>query len=142
MPKAEQLPEIRPPRSVEGNPEAIELMRMWWLGEGAEMVFRPAFENPRSFGFLLAEALRHLAQVYAAKRDIDPGEAHRLILEGWSDGLAVEMTTRMEPTGGAAAKPKRASKASSLSRWSRRAWTSSCPPCPPPWRRGRWPSGW
>ncbi|HEX8569214.1 MAG TPA: DUF5076 domain-containing protein [Caulobacteraceae bacterium] len=102
MPKADRAPEIRAPKSVQDNPAAIELMRVWWLGESAEMVFRPAFDDPQAFGFLLAEASRHLAQVYAARREMDPAEAHAAILKGWSQGQAVEMVTRMEGPGGPA----------------------------------------
>ena len=98
MPEAERQPEIRAPKSVADNPEAIELMRVWWTGRRPEMVFRPAFENPHAFGFVLAEASRHLAQVYAAKRGRDATEAHAQILQGWADGQAVEMVTQMEPT--------------------------------------------
>ena len=100
MPEAERLPDIETPRSVADNPEAFELMRVWWTGEQTEMVFRPAFEDPRAFGFILAEASRHLAQVYGARWGVDPDEAHRQILEGWGHGQSVGMVTRMENTTG------------------------------------------
>ena len=102
MPEADRHPEISTPQSVLDNPAAIELMRVWWMGQRAEMVFRPAFDDPRAFGFLLAEASRHLAQVYAHRRSMDPAEAHAAIMKGWADGQEADMVTNMERTGAAA----------------------------------------
>ncbi|MDO1559913.1 DUF5076 domain-containing protein [Brevundimonas sp. 2R-24] len=88
--------EISPPPNYQDNPQAIEVMRAWWMGERAQMTFRPVFSDPRAFGFLLAEASRHLSNVYAETRGMTPEAAMEAILQGWEDGQKVEMKTAME----------------------------------------------
>ena len=96
MPAEHRLPEIRTPDSIRDNPDALELMRAWWAGDHAQMVFRPIFEDPRAFGFVLAEASKHLARVYAEAKGMDPYEAHLRILEGWADGQHKALNVTME----------------------------------------------
>ena len=93
---AERVPDITVPKVIEANADAVETMRCWWTGAGNHMVFRPIFEDPRAFGFMLAEAAKHLSAVYAAKDSISPEDALAKIHEGWRDGNEAPMVTRME----------------------------------------------
>ena len=42
------------PESVAADPQAIEILRMWWSNNEPVMSVKPAFEDPIKFGELLA----------------------------------------------------------------------------------------
>jgi len=92
------------PESVARDPDAIEIIRMWWSNKEPVMSVKPAFKDPLQFGELLAIAAKHMAHGYAVRHGHDERAAYHRILQGMSDvikadniGTATEPTT---PTGG------------------------------------------
>lgn len=92
------------PDSVSADPQAIELLRMWWSKEEPVMAVKPAFNDPIQFGRLLAFAARHMAHGYAVRHGHDETAAYHRILEGVSEVVKSDnVRTVAEPiqtTGG------------------------------------------
>ncbi len=92
------------PDSVAADPQAIELLRMWWSKEEPVMAVKPAFNDPIQFGRLLAYAARHMAHGYAVRHSHDETAAYHRILEGSTEVVkANDVRTVAEPitkTGG------------------------------------------
>ncbi len=72
------------PDSVAADPQAIEILRMWWSKGEPVMSVKPAFDDPIKFGELLAYAARHMAHAYAERHGHNKGEAYNRILQGLS----------------------------------------------------------
>lgn len=72
------------PESVAADPQAIEILRMWWSNNEPVMSVKPAFEDPIKFGELLAYAARHMAHGYAVRHGHNEREAYNRILQGLS----------------------------------------------------------
>lgn len=90
---------LRTPESVAADPEAIELLRMWWSKQEPVMAVKPAFNDPIQFGRLLAYAARHMAHGYAARHNHDETAAYHRILEGLSEVVKSDnVRTVAEPT--------------------------------------------
>lgn len=83
---------IQTPSSVEADPEALELLRMWWSKNEPVMAVMPAFKDPRQFGAMLAYAARHMAHAYAVRHNHFEQDAYGQILQGFSDTLAGPQT--------------------------------------------------
>ena len=77
-----------PPESVVTDPDAVELIRIWWSKNEPAMVLRPAFQDPRAFGAMLAHAASHMAYAYQDKGGVTEDQAHLLILEGFRNAIA------------------------------------------------------
>ena len=73
------------PDSVAADPEAIEVLRMWWSNDEPVMSVKPAFNDPIKFGELLAYAARHMAHGYALRHGHNEREAYNRILQGISE---------------------------------------------------------
>ncbi len=87
------------PDSVSADPQAIELLRMWWSKEEPVMAVKPAFNDPIQFGRLLAYAARHMAHGYAVRHGHDETAAYHRILEGVSEVVKSDnVRTVAEPT--------------------------------------------
>ncbi|QYC11543.1 DUF5076 domain-containing protein [Brevundimonas nasdae] len=87
------------PDSVAADPQAIELLRMWWSKEEPVMAVKPAFDDPIHFGRLLAYAARHMAHGYAVRHGHDEKAAYHRILEGLSEVVKSDnVSTIVEPT--------------------------------------------
>lgn len=93
MPRELRIPE----GAVEGAEaeNALELMRVWWIGTRPEFVLRPALKDPRNIGRMLGEAAYHYAQVHAAHGDGDAADLLEQIRAGFDDSKSVQMTTVM-----------------------------------------------
>ena len=90
---------LKTPDSVAADPEAIELLRMWWSREEPVMAVKPAFNDPIQFGRLLAYAARHMAHGYAVRHNHDETAAYHRILEGLTEVVkADDVRTVTEPT--------------------------------------------
>lgn len=72
------------PDSVAADPQAIEILRMWWSNNEPVMSVKPAFNDPIKFGELLAYAARHMAHGYAVRHGHNEREAYNRILQGLS----------------------------------------------------------
>ena len=95
-PEAHQL---KTPESVAADPEAIEIIRMWWSRNEPVMSVKPAFNDPSKFGELLAIAARHMAYGYAVRHGHDEKQAYNRILQGLSDVIKADnVQTLAEPT--------------------------------------------
>lgn len=95
--------QLRTPDSVAADAEAVEIIRIWWSRGEPVMSVKPAFNDPRQFGQVLALAAKHMAHGYNVRHGHDERQAYNKILAGISDVLqspGVE-TVVEEPTGGA-----------------------------------------
>ncbi len=86
-PEAHQL---KTPESVAADPEAIEIIRMWWSKNEPVMSVKPAFNDPAKFGELLAIAARHMAYGYAVRHGHDETQAYHRILQGLSEVIKAD----------------------------------------------------
>ena len=85
--------QLKTPDSVAADPEAVEFARMWWSKGEPVMSLKPAFNDPRQFGQMLAIAAKHMAHGYAVRHGQDEKQAYNRILAGVSDmlnGAAIE----------------------------------------------------
>lgn len=86
------------PESVAADPEAIEIIRMWWSQGEPVMSVKPAFNNPAQFGEMLAIAARHMAHGYAVRHGHNEREAYNRILQGLSETIKADnVQTVAEP---------------------------------------------
>jgi hypothetical protein len=86
------------PESVAADPEAIEILRMWWSKREPVMSIKPAFSDPSQFGRMLAYAARHMAHGYGVRHGMDEKQAYNLILKGMSEVIAADdVRTVAEP---------------------------------------------
>ena len=79
--------QLTTPESVASDPDAVELTRMWWSKGEPVMSIKPAFNDPRQYGHMLALAAKHMAHGYAVRHGHDERQAYNLILEGFSEIL-------------------------------------------------------
>lgn len=79
--------QLTTPDSVASDPQAIEFTRMWWSRGEPVMSIKPAFNDPRQYGQMLALAAKHMAHGYAVRHGHDERKAYNAILEGFSEIL-------------------------------------------------------
>jgi len=90
---------LNTPDSVAADPDAIEIIRMWWSKDEPVMSVKPAFNDPLKFGEMLAIAARHMAHGYAVRHGHNEREAYNRILQGLSDVVKADnVQTVAEPT--------------------------------------------
>ena len=75
------------PDSVASDPDAVEMLRFWWSRGEPVMAIKPAFEDPRAYGSILAIAARNIAHVYHAAKGLDEDETYRQVLSGLDAAL-------------------------------------------------------
>ena len=95
--------QLKTPDSVAADAQAVEILRIWWSKGEPVMSIKPAFNDPRQFGQVLALAAKHMAHGYQVRHGHDEKQAYNKILAGISDVLnGPELTTVTEdPTGSA-----------------------------------------
>ena len=95
--------QLKNPDSVAADAQAVEILRIWWSKGEPVMSIKPAFNDPRQFGQVLALAAKHMAHGYQVRHGHDEKQAYNKILAGISDVLnGPELTTVTEdPTGSA-----------------------------------------
>lgn len=74
--------QLKTPDSVAADPEAVEFTRMWWSKGEPVMSIKPAFNDPKMYGEMLAIAARHMAHGYAVRHGHNEKQAYNLILQG------------------------------------------------------------
>ena len=90
--------QLTTPESVAADPQAIEILRMWWSKDEPVMSVKPAFNDPIKFGELLAYAARHMAHGYALRHGHNEREAYNRILQGLSEVVKADnVQTVAEP---------------------------------------------
>ena len=90
--------QLKTPDSVAADPEAIEILRMWWSKQEPVMSIKPAFSDPAMFGRMLAYAATHMAHGYRVRHGLDERMAYNQILAGLSDAIkAQNIQTVAEP---------------------------------------------
>ncbi|MBU1540884.1 MAG: DUF5076 domain-containing protein [Alphaproteobacteria bacterium] len=85
--------QLKTPDSVAADAAAVEILRIWWSMGQPVMSVKPAFNDPRQFGQVLALAAKHMAHGYNVRHGHDEKIAYNKILAGISDvlnGPAVE----------------------------------------------------
>ena len=95
--------QLKTPDSVAADAQAVEILRIWWSKGEPVMSIKPAFNDPRQFGQVLALAAKHMAHGYQVRHGHDEKQAYNKSLAGISDVLnGPELTTVTEdPTGSA-----------------------------------------
>ena len=95
--------QLKTPDSVAADAQAVEILRIWWSKGEPVMSIKPAFNDPRQLGQVLALAAKHMAHGYQVRHGHDEKQAYNKILAGISDVLnGPELTTVTEdPTGSA-----------------------------------------
>ena len=74
--------ELPIPPDVLEDKQAVELLRAWEISEGGRMIVNPhAFENPATWGIILADALQHICGAYNHYYNIDPEQLKFAILK-------------------------------------------------------------
>ena len=82
------LPE---PEGIENSAtdgSVMELTRVWIGPTGPAILCRPAFEDPRSMGEMLAELCWHFAHAYEQNGGFTNAEAKAALIAGWTQGHA------------------------------------------------------
>ena len=82
--------QLKTPASVAADPEAIEILRMWWSKQEPVMSIKPAFSDPGMFGRMLAYAATHMAHGYKVRHGMDERVAYNQILTGMTDALKAQ----------------------------------------------------
>ncbi|WP_122465228.1 DUF5076 domain-containing protein [Brevundimonas lutea] len=91
--------QLTTPESVAADPEAIEILRMWWSKNEPVMSIKPAFNDPTQFGRMLAYAARHMAHGYAVRHGQNEKQAYDRILTGISEVVKADnVKTVAEPS--------------------------------------------
>jgi hypothetical protein len=88
MTEAPNRTAIQVPDSITADPRAIEVMRFWWSNDEPVMAIKPAFDDPKAFGNMLALLARNVAHVYNQGKGLDEAETYKLVLAGLNEGLA------------------------------------------------------
>ena len=82
------LPE---PQGIEQAPtdgSVLELARVWVSPQGPAIMARPAYDDPRVMGQMLAELCWHFAHAYEQKGGVTQRQALEALKQGWLDGHA------------------------------------------------------
>ena len=79
--------QLKTPDSVASDAGAVEILRIWWSKGEPVMSVKPAFNDPRQFGQVLAMAAQHMAHGYNVRHGHDEKQAYNKILAGISDVL-------------------------------------------------------
>jgi hypothetical protein len=91
------MSELAAPPDAAGDPDAMELLRAWLIGEALHCSLRAdIFEDPASWGAVLADLARHLASA-AQESGADPTATLQTILSSFVQELtAPEESTEAE----------------------------------------------
>jgi hypothetical protein len=90
--------QLTTPDSVAADPDAIEILRMWWSKNEPVMSVKPAFNDPTQFGRMLAYAARHMAHGYAVRHGHNEKQAYDRILLGITEVVKADnVQTMAEP---------------------------------------------
>ncbi len=76
------------PDSVASDPDAVEMLRLWWSRGEPVMAIKPAFEDPKAYGGMLAIAARNIAHVYHMSKGLDEDATYRQVLSGLQAALS------------------------------------------------------
>ena len=80
--------QLTTPDSVAADPAAVEILRLWWSKKEPVMSLKPAFEDPKHFGQVLAHIAKSMAFAYSRQKGMDQDAAYRAILQGLHQTLA------------------------------------------------------
>jgi hypothetical protein len=74
--------------------ESHEVMRVWVTNSAGSSVWinACALDDPRVFGYLMADTIRHAARAYASTWDIDADAALQSIVDGVGEELREQFT--------------------------------------------------
>ena len=67
---------------------AVELTRVWIAPQGPAIICRPAFDDPRAMGEMLAELCWHMAFAYEKTGQFSNADAKAALKAGWDQGHA------------------------------------------------------
>jgi hypothetical protein len=83
------MSEISAPPDTAGDPSAVELLRAWLVGDTLQCALRAdVFEDPASWGEVLADLARHVASAVGEDSGADPEATLGLIREAFVQELA------------------------------------------------------
>jgi hypothetical protein len=82
------MSELTAPPDAAGDPNAVELLRAWLVGDTLQCSLRAdVFEDPASWGAVLADLARHVASAVQQDSGADLEATLRLILEAFVQEL-------------------------------------------------------
>ena len=82
------LPEPEGVANSATDGSVVELTRVWIGPQGPMILCRPAFEDPKAMGEMLAELCWHFAYAYEQRGGFTQREALDALKSGWSQGHA------------------------------------------------------
>ena len=77
------------PVGIDTSPEdgsVLELTRLWITPEGPAAMCRPAYEDPKAMGQVLAELAWHFAHAYEQLGGFSHADALTALRTGWVEG--------------------------------------------------------
>ncbi len=63
--------------------EAVEILRVWADGESLQVALEPTYDDPFTWGILMADIARHASKAYAHVHDRDEKKVFARIIEGY-----------------------------------------------------------
>jgi hypothetical protein len=89
---------------VELADESYEVARLWVTHEAGSGILVDArvLEDPRQFGYLIADTIRHAAFAYSQVWKLDQDEAAKVITAGMAEELERLMSKDISSTDGSA----------------------------------------
>ncbi|MES2860785.1 MAG: DUF5076 domain-containing protein [Pseudomonadota bacterium] len=88
MTHAYALPEPDGIATAPTDGSVLELTRVWIGPNGPTILCRPAYEDPRAMGELLAELCWHFAYAYEQRGGFTQAQALEALKQGWAQGHA------------------------------------------------------
>jgi hypothetical protein len=84
LPEEPPMSELSAPPDAAGDPSAVELLRAWLVGDTLQCSLRSdVFEDPASWGAVLADLARYLASAAEQDSGADPGATVALIRDAF-----------------------------------------------------------
>ena len=71
--------ELPIPNGAKADRDSAEIFRAWIVGTGLQVSLQRGFDEPSSWGILLADVARHAARIYATEKVCSEEEALRQI---------------------------------------------------------------
>ncbi|MBU1347448.1 MAG: DUF5076 domain-containing protein [Alphaproteobacteria bacterium] len=82
------LPEADAVQTGAEDGSILELARIWATPEGPLIMVRPAYDEPRAMGQVMAELCWNFAEAYSQEGKMSHAEALAALRQGWVEGQA------------------------------------------------------
>jgi len=82
------LPEPAPVATASEDGSVLEIARVWINPQAPTILVRPAYDDPRAMGMMLAELCWNFAHAYEQKGGFTARQALEALKQGWLEGHA------------------------------------------------------